>query len=270
MFAEALISKEERNKRLAKVEEEVEEYNVSIASYKQRIVFIDSMLNDTDNSNGFFENYNIFFDDISSATEKQMSDLVHRYITDVRLERFTMPTVTSHYEDELTNKLCGKKCIKVTVTTYDNRKVFIYYFSKFTTIPNSWWCCESDEDVSENSYIEPFPFEPLYRKNGRCFTDSIELRKEIASKYSEWWNSETKDRLRKRECIMFERDIETDDFLGMQAVELRNLMMKLQKMVRRIDLNIYPQTFNYLAMKFEATEADDEEYRRNYESYNIG
>lgn len=261
MFAEALISKEERNKRLSKVDEEVADYNKAIATYKQRIVTIDSMLNDSEDYYGYFENANILFEDISSATEKQMSEIVHRYITDVRLERCVMPQVETPYGNLETSKISGKNCIKVTVTTYDNRKVYIYYFSKLTTVANSWWCMEADLEAKDGEQVEPFPFEPIIRKDGRCYTESIELRKAIVSKYAEWWNNETDRRLEKREYICLINEESKCTNIGETGEELKKMMAKLSDYVCKIGLPAtYIQTINYLAMRFPANDSDVKEF----------
>lgn len=249
LYAEALISKDERNKRLSKLEDELEIYNIDIANYKQRIITIDSMLNDDNSFNGYFENANILFEDISSATEKQMSEIVHRYITDVRLERFVMPNVITPYSNLDVSKICGKKCIKVTITTYDERKFILYYFSKLTTVPNTWWCMDIDIEATENESVEPFPYESIIRKDDRCYTDTIELRKAIVKKYGEWWDSKTERKLEFREYICFER--ETTENATKEVEELKSMMLKLHNDVYKINPPMFLQTVNYLKMKFK-------------------
>lgn len=188
MYADAEISKEEKNRRLAKVDEEVREYNLNIADYKNRISNIELLLNKNDEI--------LPFDltdlkEIDSINEKKMSDIVHRYISNVDIERYTMPKVIAesninefemYDNEEAISKLSNKECLKITITTYMGYKVYLYYFPKFKRIPNTW---RGKDIIKDGDVITEFRFDPVIRENGKCQTEEMILKNKIISKYNE-------------------------------------------------------------------------------------
>lgn len=202
VYSYGRMKQEKYHKRLNEIDEKKKKVTNEIAKYDEEIKKLNALL--INNSNNPFRKY---FDDFYAITElkaeenaKTMYDIVHKYITDVKLERAILPSNLTYVHETIKNgettkieyKLDGRKAVKITVSCLGDilkDKGFIYkrdenveviYF-----IPNIKHITNKMFYISEDNKVIPFSYEKILRgENGFATTESIQLSKAVVNEFS--------------------------------------------------------------------------------------
>lgn len=167
------MTDEEFEERFAEIEADEKRITNEVLKYDDEIARLNNLLNIDDSKERWFENFFVITEMKGEENEKLMYDLVHQYITDVKIERFIMPENLSYK----IYKLDGRKATKITVKCIDNDEINLYFIPNLKHIENKVVLVEGSE-------VKEFPYEIIKRNgNGYATTESIQLTKDFISEF---------------------------------------------------------------------------------------
>lgn len=155
-----------------KIENERNVINNSISKYNEEKSSLEALLSTKPDKLDKWSNDNFIISQLKyESTEKDMYELVHKYISAVKISRCEMPDVICDTHIIVNGqalkkdyKLSGRRAVKITVTAYDQTVVELFY------IPNFRWASVKCFSV-EDGCATPFDYEPIIREMGVITTE---------------------------------------------------------------------------------------------------
>lgn len=207
------MTNERYKKNIALIKADEDKINNEIMQYDEEINRLQLLLNANSSKNPFTK----YFDDNFAITElkaeeneKTMYDIVHRYITEVKLERAIIPANLTLTGDVIKNgvtskpvyKLDGRKAVKITVYTLGSTMKdagFVYSGDEnvmtFYYIPNLKHVENKIIFINDKNEVIPFDYEKIIRgEDGFATTESIIRSKALVEAFSDVLRSDYSNR----------------------------------------------------------------------------